>query len=44
MRTFDVSKLMGNVEIVLVKGKLEDVALPVDKVDIIISEVCGYLH
>ena len=28
------------VEIVLVKGKLEDVELPVKSVDIIISEVC----
>ncbi|ORX39988.1 S-adenosyl-L-methionine-dependent methyltransferase [Kockovaella imperatae] len=29
-------------QIVLVKGKLEDVTLPVDKVDIIISEWMGY--
>jgi hypothetical protein len=28
--------------IVLIKGKLEDVELPVDKVDIIISEWMGY--
>jgi hypothetical protein len=29
-------------EITLIKGKLEDVVLPVDKVDIIISEWMGY--
>lgn len=28
--------------ITLIKGKLEDVELPVDKVDIIISEWMGY--
>jgi protein arginine N-methyltransferase 1 len=29
-------------EITLIKGKVEDVNLPVDKVDIIISEWMGY--
>ena len=34
-----MTKLTIPTEIVLIKGKLEDVELPVDKVDIIISEV-----
>ena len=42
LNTVLYSKVLYISEIVLLKGKIEEISLPVDKVDIIISEWMGY--